>query len=57
MTDASHLPYHRLARYSYTSQQKQNENLHKIEWHTKAEQEEGCDKDIITGRAGYKKSY
>lgn len=57
MMDASHLTYLALANYSYTSQQKQNENLHKTEWHTRAGQEGDCDRDIITGRTGYKKSY
>lgn len=56
MTDASHLTFHKLASYSYTSQRKQNKNLHKIEWHTRAGQEGNGDKDIFAGRAGYKKS-
>lgn len=38
-TDGSHLMYHKLAKYSYASQGKQDENLHKIEWHTRARQE------------------
>lgn len=57
MMDATCLTYHTLSRYSHTSQRKQNENLYKTEWHTRAGQERDCDKDIITGKAGYKKSY
>lgn len=53
MTDGSHLMYHKLARYPYTSQGKQNENLHKIEWHRRARQEGDCDK----GEQDTEKSY